>query len=51
MEVLTARYGIEEARVSISSYGAQEPKSPNDTAHGRASNRRVEVRIFPSANE
>ncbi len=46
MEVLTERYGIDESRVSISSYGALEPKSPNDTPVGRANNRRVEILIF-----
>jgi chemotaxis protein MotB len=50
MEVLTERYGIDEWRVSISSYGALDPKSPNDTPDGRANNRRVEVRIFQDAN-
>jgi len=46
MEVLTERYGVDESRISISSYGAVEPKNPNDTPGGRASNRRVEVLIF-----
>jgi len=50
MEVLTERYGIDQSRVSISSYGALEPKSPNDTPNGRANNRRVEVQIFQGAN-
>ncbi len=45
MEVLTGRYGIDPSRVSISSYGSVEPKSPNNTPGGRASNRRVEIRI------
>jgi chemotaxis protein MotB len=45
MEVLTERYRIDPARVSISSYGSLEPKSPNDTPGGRASNRRVEILI------
>ena len=46
MEVLTERFGIDESRVSISSYGALEPKRPNDTPGGRATNRRVEILIF-----
>ncbi|HEV2201504.1 MAG TPA: flagellar motor protein MotB [Bryobacteraceae bacterium] len=46
MEALTGRDGIDESRVSLSSYGSAEPKSPNDTASGRASNRRVEILIF-----
>jgi chemotaxis protein MotB len=46
MEALTERYGIDETRVSISSYGSLEPKGPNDTTGGRASNRRVEILIL-----
>jgi chemotaxis protein MotB len=46
MEVLTERDGIAESRVSISSYGSAEPKRPNDTADGRAGNRRVEILIL-----
>lgn len=46
MEALTRRYGIEESRLSISSYGSLEPKSPNDTRGGRANNRRVEILIL-----
>ena len=45
-EVLTRRYGIDPARVSISSYGSLEPKSPNNTPGGRARNRRVEILIL-----
>lgn len=45
MEVLTERYRIDPARVSISSYGSLDPKSTNDTPGGRASNRRVEILI------
>jgi chemotaxis protein MotB len=48
-EALTRRYGIDESRVSISSYGALEPKSPNNTAGGRAHNRRVEILIYGAA--
>jgi chemotaxis protein MotB len=46
MELLTSRYGVEPSRLSISSYGPSEPKSSNDTADGRASNRRVEILIL-----
>lgn len=46
MEVLTERYGVDPSRVSISSYGALEPKSPNSTPTGRANNRRVEILIY-----
>ena len=50
MEVLTRRYGIDPSRVSISSYGSLEPKSPNNTPDGRASNRRVEILIFQAVH-
>jgi chemotaxis protein MotB len=46
LDVLTTRFGIAEERLSTASYGATEPRSPNDTADGRASNRRVEIVIL-----
>jgi len=46
LELLTSRYGIPEARLAISSYGSYSPRSPNDTAEGRAENRRVEIVIL-----
>jgi chemotaxis protein MotB len=46
LEVLTSRYGIPESRLAISSYGSYSPRSPNDTAEGRAANRRVEIVIL-----
>ena len=47
LELLTARYGISESRLSISSPGAYSPKAPNDTEEGRAENRRVDIVILP----
>ena len=46
LELLSARYGIEESRLSIASYGPYRPAASNDTAGGRASNRRVEIVIL-----
>ena len=46
MEVLTRKYDLDEARFSVSSFGSNDPKSPNDTAGGRASNRRVEILLL-----
>jgi len=46
VELLSGRYGIPESRLSISSYGPYRPAAPNDTADGRASNRRVEIVIL-----
>ena len=45
LELLHARYGLDETRLSISSDGANRPAQSNDTAAGRASNRRVEIVI------
>ena len=46
LELLTSRYGIEESRLSVASFGSYDPKSSNDTPDGRASNRRVEIVIL-----
>lgn len=48
LEVLTREYGVPESRLSVSSEGANRPKSSNETVEGRADNRRVEIVI---ANE
>ncbi|HTS50144.1 MAG TPA: OmpA family protein [Bryobacteraceae bacterium] len=46
LNTLTNQYGIAEARLTVSSYGSFSPKSSNDTADGRAENRRVEILIL-----
>jgi chemotaxis protein MotB len=46
LEVLNSRYGIPESRLSIQSYGANDPKDSNDTEAGRAENRRVEILLL-----
>jgi flagellar motor protein MotB len=46
LELLTSRYGIAEARLAVSSCGSYSPRRPNDTAEGRAGNRRVEIVIL-----
>lgn len=38
--------GIEASRLTARGYGETEPMAPNDTANGRAQNRRVELRIL-----
>jgi chemotaxis protein MotB len=45
LELMSRRYGVPEARLSIASYGTYRPAGPNDTPDGRAHNRRVEVVI------
>ena len=46
LEVLGRDCGIEESRLSVTSYSSFDPKDTNDTPDGRASNRRVEVVIL-----
>ena len=38
--------GVDGARLTARGYGDTEPTAPNDTAAGRAQNRRVELRIL-----
>jgi len=45
LELLTGKYNIPESRLSVSSDGANRPVASNETEHGRASNRRVEIVI------
>jgi chemotaxis protein MotB len=45
LELLSHRYGIQESRLSITSFGTYRPAGPNDTPEGRAHNRRVEIVI------
>ena len=49
LNLLATRYEIPEARLSMASYGAAAPRTPNDTVQGRASNRRVEIVILDGA--
>jgi|SRR5579863_4048521 len=46
LELLSHRYGIDESRLYLASYGPYQPSSSNDTADGRARNRRVEIVIL-----
>ena len=48
LELLSARFAIDERRLSVASYGTFRPAAPNDTPDGRASNRRVEFIILDS---
>ena len=40
------RYGVEEFRIRATGYGESQPIDDNNTAEGRARNRRVELRIL-----
>jgi chemotaxis protein MotB len=46
LQVLSTRYGIPESRLSVQSYGSNDPKDSNDTEAGRAENRRVEILLL-----
>jgi chemotaxis protein MotB len=46
LELLAHEGGIGEERLSVVSYSSFDPKDTNDTADGRASNRRVEIVIL-----
>jgi chemotaxis protein MotB len=46
LELLHTRYQVDESRLSVSSNGVNRPASSNDTADGRANNRRVEIVIL-----
>jgi chemotaxis protein MotB len=52
LSLLATQYGIDEARLSIQSFGSYSPKDSNETESGRAENRRVEILILnESAHE
>lgn len=42
-DALTARFHVDGARLTTAGFGSTRPKEPNDTAEGRARNRRVEL--------
>jgi chemotaxis protein MotB len=46
LAALSHKYGIAESRLSVASYGSYRPTGSNDTADGRARNRRVEIVIL-----
>jgi chemotaxis protein MotB len=51
LEVLSTRYGISESRLSVQSYGSNNPKDSNETAAGRAENRRVEILLLDETTQ
>ena len=46
LTALANQYGIPESRLSVQSYGSNDPKTSNETEAGRAENRRVEILIL-----
>ena len=51
LQLLSRRYGVSESRLHIASYGPYRPQGPNNTADGRARNRRVEIVISGEATQ
>lgn len=50
-DVLIAQHGIDGGRINAMGQGGDQPIAPNDTAEGRAQNRRVEVVISAEAGQ
>ncbi len=52
-EILCASSGITLERIQLAGYGAERPRSLNDSVAGRKSNRRIELRVLsvPSSRE
>jgi chemotaxis protein MotB len=46
MELLSKRFGIDEKRLAIVGFADTSPEASNDTAEGRAKNRRVDIVIL-----
>ena len=46
MELMTSRFGVPRAKVAIAGYADTAPVASNDSADGRAKNRRVDVIIL-----
>jgi OOP family OmpA-OmpF porin len=42
-QALTIRYRVDAVKLTTAGFGATRPKEKNDTAEGRARNRRVEL--------
>jgi chemotaxis protein MotB len=51
VRILTIGNGFDSKRITASGRGDFRPLKPNDTAEGRASNRRTEVILSPDLNE
>jgi flagellar motor protein MotB len=47
LDMLTRRFGMLPQQLFMVSHGANNPRQPNDTAVGRAANRRLELVIYP----
>ena len=43
MSLLAEKYSVPQERMIAAAYGEHRPAAPNDTAEGRARNRRIEI--------
>jgi chemotaxis protein MotB len=48
---LLIKYGMSAQRVSAAAYAETQPVATNDTAEGRAQNRRIEIALLPNLDE
>jgi chemotaxis protein MotB len=48
---LLIKYGMSAQRVSAAAYAETQPVASNDTAEGRAQNRRIEIALLPNLDE
>jgi|SRR5689334_1250006 chemotaxis protein MotB len=51
LTLLNTKFEIPESRLSIQSYGSNSPRESNETADGRAENRRVELLILDDSGQ
>jgi chemotaxis protein MotB len=51
LALLSHTYGVAESRLSVASYGSYRPTGSNETADGRARNRRVEIVILDDSGQ
>lgn len=51
VRILTTEYGFDSNRITASGRGSFHPVKTNDTAEGRAGNRRTEIILSPDLNE
>lgn len=51
MELLTGRFRVPREKVAIAGYADTVPQAPNDSAEGRARNRRVDIVILNSQGQ
>jgi chemotaxis protein MotB len=49
--VFLAEHGVPPVRLSAAGYADTQPAASNDTAEGRAQNRRIEIVLMPNLDE